>query len=172
MSKRNNETFADDAETLDDYDDILDKSFSEIPMPKDVPLTNYLATCDGMSFVKPKKEGVSPQVLVFFRLSSPVEALDEDDIAELGTDYNFELNRYARQVWISEGRDWKTVLDILHTLGVDTEDGLTVKEAMKNAKGREAVVALKRGKPYTGSDGKEHGGQIEVGSIYGIEEGE
>lgn len=171
MAKRNAESFAEDAETLDDYDDILDRSFDDIPMPKDVPLTSYNAVCDGISFMKPKKEGGNPKVLAFFKLTSPVEPLDDDVMAELGADYDFTLNRYARSVWISEGRDWKTVLEILHSLGVDTEDK-TVKEAMKSAEGHEAVVRLQRGRTYTGQDGKEHGGQIEVGSIYGLAEGD
>jgi hypothetical protein len=167
MAKRNAEQFAEDAQDLDDYDDILDRSFNDIPMPKDVPLTSYNAVCDGISFMKPKKEGTSPKVLAFFKLTSPVEPLDDDVQAELGADYDFNLNRYARSIWISEGRDWKTVLEILHSLGVDTED-CTVNEAMKSAKGKEAVVRLQRGRVYTGTDGKEHGGQIEVGSIYGV----
>jgi hypothetical protein len=169
MAKRNAENFADDAETLDDYDDILDRSFDDIPMPKDLPLTSFNAVCDGVSFVKPKKEDGNPKVLFFFKMTSPVEALDDDVMAELGTDYDFNLNRYARGVWIGEGRDWKTVLEILHTIGVDTEDK-TVKEAMKSAAGHEAVVKLQRGRTYTGNDGKEHGGQIEVGAIYGMAE--
>lgn len=171
MAKRNvmdDEDFSPDADSLDSYDDMLDRSFSEVPMPKDVPLTTYLATCDGAIFKKPAKEGVSPQVLFFFRLSSPVEELDEDAAAELGENYDFTMNRYARQIWLGEARDWKVVMEILHTLGVDTSD-CTIKEALKSAKGKEAVVALKRGKDYTDRDGHARRGGIEVGTIRAIE---
>lgn len=167
MAKRaTEENFSDDAETLDNYDDILDRSFNEVPMPKDIPLTSYVATCDGAFFVKPKKEGNSPQVLFAFRMNSPVEELDEDEAAELGENYDFSMNRYTRAIWIGEGKDWKTVLEILKTLHVDTEDK-TINEALKAAKGKEAVVSLRKGKPYTGADGKEHS-NVEVGGVFEI----
>lgn len=135
------------------YESILNTSWSEIPEVQLLPAGSWKMRCRGASFVAPKTEDQSPQIAFVYEAIEPMADVDDDALAALGEDYNFEDNRIFSRFWFKTGADKHAVRLHLQKHGIDPND-YTPAESFKAVKGRDiiAVVGQETYKPKNGGD--------------------
>lgn len=124
------------------YEDILNRSVDELPEPKLLPAGSWvLKATGGARYVAARDENSKAQVRFFYEPVEPLSDVDDDQLEELGADYDYGNNILSFSVWIERETDWRKVVDHVKKHGVDTE-GLTVKEAMAAVKSARIVGAV------------------------------
>lgn len=105
---------------VNDYNDLLNTAWDEIPEIKLLPTGSYLLKGKNASFQAPKQEGQNAKVLFFY---IPVDAIevDAEALAELGDDYDISENQVVYTIWIENSGDWNKVREHLAKHGI--EDG-------------------------------------------------
>lgn len=116
---------------VNDYDDILDRSWDEIPEAKQLPVGTYRLKAISGKYT-PGDGNLSPRVNITLITVEPVD-VDADDIAELGEDYPFSENIMNHVVWLSENRDYRNFALLLGKFGVDL-DGMGIQETLRDIK--------------------------------------
>jgi hypothetical protein len=111
-----------------DYDDILNRSWDDIPEPKLLPGGNWLMVGKNAALVKPKEEGKSLKILFTFGAKSPVDVA-EDLLDELG-DYDVTINEVSHTIYLETASDWNKVRKFLALVGIEME-GSILDEAGK-----------------------------------------
>src|SRR5690606_4101030 len=124
----------------DDYDDILNRSWDDIPIPQVLPLGSYLLRNRNVTY-KPATDTASARVLFFYNVREPMDDVDADALAELGEDYDLSTNQVVASFFVESARDWDTVRNHLALHGVDLS-GKTIREAFKEVRGKEVVAYL------------------------------
>ncbi len=121
-----------------DYEDILNRSWGEVPKEKLLPKGSYLLKGQSAKF-KAGDGDTNPYVLI---VTSPVEAMDdvnEEEFAELGADYDVKGNRIFTRVYLERGADYDALKTILTKFGVDTSDKASLGDSLKEVRGKEVV---------------------------------
>lgn len=121
-------------------EEILNRSWNEIPVPKLLPVGSYLLKGRNASYVNGKDEQ-SPKALFFY---VPKEAMDDVDGAaldELGADYDFNANQIVYTMWLETPQNWDAMRQHLAKHGITTEDR-SLKETLKDFKGTEVIAYL------------------------------
>lgn len=121
-------------------EEILNRSWDEIPVPKLLPVGSYLLKTRNASYLAGKDEN-SPKALFFY---VPKEAMDDVDGAaldDLGADYDFNANQIVFTKWLESPKDWDELRQHLAKHGVSTE-GRSLKETLKDVKGTEVIAYL------------------------------
>lgn len=144
---RRNETAA---EAPQEYDDILNRGWGEIPQRKTLPLANYVLKADGALY-KPATEKSSAKVDFMYRVKEPIDA-DPAQVAELGDDYEFSANRVTYTVFIESNADFDKVMKHMakHT-GANFEGSII--DTLKAFRGPE-VIAFLDTRSYTNRNGE------------------
>lgn len=144
MSKRNTEV-EDGSETENSgYDDILNRSWDNMPTAALLPVGSWVLTARNGVYLPPKDK-TNARVIFFYKAQEPMDDVDADALAEMGIttgEYDLGLNEIAYTIWIEGPRDWAKVKEHLELLNVDTSGGLTLKESFKAVKGANVVAFL------------------------------
>lgn len=122
------------------YDDLLNRSWDEIPEEAVLPVGDWALEGKSASFIESKEDGKSDKIVFFWGVTSPVD-VDEEEIAKLGSDYDLDLNQPTQTFYIDGPSAIGKVRKFLLKLGVDIE-GLTPLESLKAFKGARAVAFL------------------------------
>lgn len=122
---------------MTDYADILKRAWSEIPEPKVLPGGSWLLKGLAAKFSPPKGDSDSSTVLFMYQVKEPCEDVNDGEVAELGEDYDFGLNKISYTVWINEDSDWDKVRKHLVRNGVDISGSL--EDSFKAFKGTEVI---------------------------------
>lgn len=124
------------------YDEILDRSWDEIPEVQTLPNGLYGLKGRNAAYSAPKTEGQNGKVLFFYKVKEPIE-VDADALAALGEDYNVQENEVVYTIWIEGMKSWDEVRDHLALHGVDTADFPNIRETLKKGfKGTEVAATL------------------------------
>lgn len=136
-----------------DYDDILNRTWDDIPEPVLLPGGSWLVVGQTAGLVKPKDEGGKLKVLFNLKAKEPVQVAQEE-LDELG-DYDITINDLQYTVYIESAADWDKVRKFLEIFGVEMSgrivggDGkLTFAKAFRGA---EAVAEVGQ-RNYTNQD--------------------
>lgn len=121
-------------------EEILDRSWDEIPQPKLLPVGSYLLKGRNASFV-PGKDGQNDKALFFYVPKEAMDDVSESDIADLGADYDYAANQIVYTIWLEGPKDWDNMRQHLAKHGVDTK-GKSVKDSLKAFRGSEVVAYL------------------------------
>jgi len=125
-----------------DYDEILNRSWDDIQEDKLLPVGSWLLKISNISYQKGQGDK-DPVVLAVFNPKEPMTDVDDDQINELGSDYDYTQNRLFKRFYISGDADWKGVKRVLELAGVEVK-GKSIIDAFKEAKGREVVGYLEQ----------------------------
>lgn len=137
-----------------DYNDILDRTWDDIPEPKLLPGGGWLVVGKTVGLVKPKEDGQSLKVLFTLKAKEPINVASEE-LDELG-DYDITINDLQYTVYVESAADWDKVRKFLGIFGVEmsgrivNEDGkLSFAKAFNGA---EAVAEVGQ-RNYENKDG-------------------
>ncbi len=124
-----------------DYEDILNRSWDEIPEPQVLPVASWRLKNRGASFVESKAAGVSDRVMFIYNAMEPLPDVDADALAALG-DYDITQNRMFFNIWIESYADWDKVRKHIAKHGIEPIPGETPNETFKRMKGSEVIAWL------------------------------
>ena len=150
MAKKDNETAAPEG-----YEEILNRSWDDIPEELLLPVGSWLLTGRNASFLPAREEGKNPRVLFFYTPKEPMDDVDQDALAEIGYPDNYDIseNQIVKTIWIEGNRDWRQVKAHLEMHGVDTSAG-SIMESLKAFRGTEVVAYLDQ-RQFTRANGEE-----------------
>lgn len=108
---------------MSDYEDLLNKSWDEIPDPQNLPSGQWHVKGTNAALVKPREEGQSLKVLLTFRAVRPVNVA-EDLLEEMG-DYDFTANDLQYTQYIEGAADLAKLRKLLaKSFGIEVEGGI------------------------------------------------
>ncbi len=123
------------------YADILNKSWDEIPEAKALPVGSYLLKGRNASYQPAKEAGKNPVVLFVYQAKEAMDDVNADELASLGENYSIEDNRIFHRFYIEGNPDWDNVRKHLVKHGVDLK-GKTLEEGLKAFTGTEIIGYL------------------------------
>lgn len=126
-------------EPVESYDDILDRTWDEMPETKVLPDGDWLLKGRNAAFVAPKGDG-NAKVLFFYTPEQAMEDVDPSALEALGEDYDLKDNQIVFTIWIENNRDWQAVRRHLAKHGVDPT--LTIREQFKKFRGTETIARV------------------------------
>jgi hypothetical protein len=127
----------------DNYEDLLDKSFDEIPEPQVLPVGSWRLEGRNATFQAPKEAGKSATVLFVYKAKEPMDDVDEDELAKLGEDYDYGLKPIFVRIWLESGADFDKVRKHLKNHGISLEGGKSIKDILKeDFRGTEVIASL------------------------------
>lgn len=104
-----------------DYDDLLNRTWEEIPQEQVLPVGDWLLKGQNAAFIKPKDESQSPKVLFSYTAQQPVE-VDEDELNELSeSGYDIEITKLSFTIFINDASSWHDVKAHLEAHGLTME---------------------------------------------------
>lgn len=122
------------------YEDILSRSWNEIPEDKLLPSGGWRLKCRGASHRKGKGEQ-NDSIMFVYEAIEPMDDVDDGALADLGPDYDYKQNRIFHRFWLESSGDLNTVRRHIEKHGVDTEE-LSVGESLKAVRGKTIVGIL------------------------------
>lgn len=125
----------------DTYDDILNRSWDEIPAPKLLPDGDYLLKARGGKY-NPAEGNRNARINFGYTVEDAIEIDDPDARAELGENYDFGENDIFHTVWVEKAKDWQGVAKHIRAHGIETE-GMNVQDTLKAV--RDALVIARIG---------------------------
>lgn len=143
MVKRNAVEETEGTEGESGYDDILNRSWDDMPEAGLLPVGSWVITARNGAYLPPKDK-TNARVIFFYKAKEPMDDVDTDALQSMGIttgEYDLSLNEIAYTIWIEGPKDWGKVRDHLAIHGVETE-GMTLKESLKAVKGADVVAFL------------------------------
>lgn len=104
------------------YEDILNRTWDEIPEPVLLPAGGWLLAGKNVALVKPKEEGKSLKILFSYQAKEAI-SVAEDLIEELG-DYDIAINDLSFTIYVENPSDWNKVRKHLALHGVEMEGSI------------------------------------------------
>lgn len=127
------------------YDDLLNKSWDEIPEPQLLPGGGWMVEGRNVALVKPKEDGQALKVLFSYKAKEPV-AVDEEALAELGEGYDIAMNDLTYTVYVETAADLDKVRKHLAIHGIDVNGGIFGEDGKlsfaKAFRGTEVVATI------------------------------
>lgn len=137
----------------DSYKEITKRQWDEIPIPQVLPLGSYLLKLRGVSYRPARSDDSSPMVSFGYNVVEPMSDVEETELAKLGEDYDYAINKVYATFWVDDDGDWQKVRKHLVKHGIDTK-GMTLQESFKAARGA-VVVAYLEERTYTDNNNNE-----------------
>jgi hypothetical protein len=129
-----------------DYDDLLNRTWDDIPEPVLLPGGTWMVAGKTAALVRPKEEGKSLKILFGLKAKEPVNVAQEE-LDELG-DYDITINDLQHTIYIENASDWDKVRKFLAVFGVEIDtkvkivDGNGKLSFAKAFAGAEAVAEI------------------------------
>lgn len=120
-----------------DYDDILNRTWDDIPEPQLLPNGGWMLSGANVALVKPKEDNQALKVLFSYKAKQPTNVAD-DLLEELG-EYDFTINDLTFTIYVETAADWSKVKKHLAKHGVE------VSGALFNEAGKLAFAKAFRG---------------------------
>ena len=121
------------------YEEILQKSWAELPEAKMLPDGSYRLRCTGAKVMPPKQADHSAQALFVYEPQEPMDDVNADALAALGADYDFSENVIYARFWLSKASDWDKVRKHLAKHGINPTDFDSVDASLKAVKNTELI---------------------------------
>lgn len=136
----------------DTYESILDKQWDDVQQSAVLPVGSWLLQGKNAVHQPAKSADGNERILFVYSVKEPMDDVDEDALADLGADYDYNENRVYASFWIETGRDLDAVRNHLIKHGVDVK-GKTIKESLEGFKGTQVVSYLDE-RSYTNAGGE------------------
>ena len=141
----------------ENYEDLLDRQWSDIPEVSILPVGSWGLKGVNVFHKKALRAEEKERLLFFYAAETPMDDVDEDELRNLGADYDFGQNRIVSTFWLENGlnpsRDMDTVRAHLKKHGIDL-GVLSLRESFEEFKGSE-VVAYLGTQTYTTNSGEQ-----------------
>ncbi len=124
-----------------DYEDILNRSWDEIPEPELLPVGSYRLKSRGATFMEAKASDQNDRVMFIYNATEPLDDVDADALAALG-DYDISQNRLFFTIWIESYADWDKVRKHIAKHNIEAVPGETPKETFNRMKGSVVIAWL------------------------------
>jgi len=134
----------------EDYADILDRGWEEIPQVKTLPVGSWLLEGTNASFKA--GDDSNDSIIFVYKAKEPMDDVDTDQLDELGADYDYSDNRIFARLWLETNADWDKVRNHLVKHGIDVSG--KISDSLKEFKGSQVVSYLDT-RTYTNSVGDE-----------------
>lgn len=138
----------------EDYVNILEKSWGELPTPKVLPDGSWRIRNRGASYQAPKGEDGSPQVLFVYQPQEPMDDVDTEALSALGEGYDPAMNRIFTRFYINDASDWKRVMDHIAKHGVVIDPASSIKDTLKAVRNKD-VIGYLTSRTFTDNAGQE-----------------
>lgn len=135
-----------------DYEEILKRTWDEIPEAQLLPVGSYRLRSKGATLVEAKEDGKNDSVLFFYNAKEPLDDVDTDALAAMG-DYDISQNTVFHRVWIESFTDWDDVRKHVAKHGIEVLGSETIEDTFKRMKGSEVIAWLDQGS-YTNKAGE------------------
>lgn len=126
----------------EDYADILNTSWDNIPEVQVLPEGSWLLRGRNATYQAAKSADGSPVVLFVYQAKEPMDDVDAAQLAALGDNYDIAANRIFFRFYINDNSSWDGVRKHLAKHGVDPKG--TVKESLDAFKGTEVIAYLSK----------------------------
>lgn len=136
-----------------DFENIMNGSWDEIPEKKLLPKGSWLLEVRSASGKESTEEGKSDQVIFVYTAKEPMDDVDAEALAELGSDYDFSANRLFVRFNVEDKADWDNVRKHIEKHGVSTK-GMSVPDAFKALRKKQVVAYLTQ-ESYVNKAGEE-----------------
>lgn len=137
----------------DNYEDILNQSWDNIPVPKLLPEGSWLLRGQNAKYQPSKGEDQAPTVMFVDVPKEPMNDVDAEELAKLGDNYDLANNKLFTRVFINDASDWNKARKILKAHGIETE-GQSIQDSLKAYKGTESIAFLSQ-RTFTNKAGEE-----------------
>ncbi len=124
----------------ENYEDIMEQSWDDIPTDKLIPIGSYRLKGTNMAFVKAKSADANDAFLFVYSVMEAEADVDPDELALLG-DYDLSAKKVFFRAWLESAADYDNVRKHLKKHGIDP-GGRTVKESAEAFKGTEVIAYL------------------------------
>lgn len=126
----------------DNYSEILERSWDDIPEPKLLPEGSWLLRGRNAAYL-PKKDALNARALFFYTAKEPMSDVDQGELDALGEGFDYEASAddIVKTFWIEKDTDWKAVKEHLALHGIEVK-GKSQQETLKAFKGTEIVSFL------------------------------
>jgi hypothetical protein len=135
---------------MPDYEDILNRSWDDIPEPKVVPVGTWRLKGENATWINAKAADQNDRILFVYSLMEPLSDVDEDDLTALG-DYDYTQNRVFAAFFMETAKDYDAVRKHMRKHGIDCT-GRSMKDTLGAIKGTEVLAYLDT-KTFTNSVG-------------------
>lgn len=141
------------------YEETLNRQWKDLPKVQVLPCGSWEVVGQNMAYVESQEAGKSNKVLAFLKARSPMDDVDEAQLAELkgpnGSTYDPSINTIVHTIWVDDDAKWDGVRDFLKIftgMSDDEIDSMTQLESFKKFKGSHAVAVLGE-RAYTDATG-------------------
>jgi len=135
----------------DDYTDILNQSWDNIPLVQVLPVGSWLLRLRTAVYQPSKQADGDPIVMFVYSVKEPMEDVDVEELAKLGDNYDYGANRIFWRKYINDNASWDEVRKHLGKHGVEVKG--SIKESFDAAKGSEVIAYLNQ-RSYTTNAGE------------------
>lgn len=127
---------------MSNYESLLDRPWKDVPLDVILPDGPYhLRALRGHVFDGDEDKGTAPQALIVFQPKAPLEGVDEDEIAELGPDFDISMNRVEYMEFLEDNSKFNKVKGVLAKLGV-LDENKSLRDNIKDAARAEVIGIL------------------------------
>lgn len=137
--------------TISTYEDILNESWDNIPQPLPLPVGSYLLVGRNATYQPAKAADKSDAVLFVYGVKEAMEDVDQDQLDELGDDYDLGNNTIFHRIYVETSVDWDRVREHLSKHGVEPKG--SIGESLKAFKNTNVVGFLSQ-RSYTTNAGE------------------
>lgn len=126
----------------DNYTDIMQTQWNDIPEPQVLPVGSWRLRLRNANFVVAKEEGQNSKFLFFYVPQEPMADVDEAELAALGSEYDISENDVVHTIWVERKRDFDKVRKHLLIHGIEVNPDQSIEETLKGARNAEVVAYL------------------------------
>jgi len=137
----------------DNYEDILNQSWDQIPEAQTLPVGSYLLRGRNASYQPAKDADKSPVVLFVYQPKEPMDDVNEEELAALGENYDIADNKIFVRFYVDDNAQWDVVRNHLIKHGIDPK-GKSIADSLKAFKGTEVIAYLDQ-RQYTNAAGEQ-----------------
>lgn len=135
------------------YESILNRQWGNIPDTKLLPSGHWRLRVRFGFFRPPASEDVGPSVVFRYEPVRALDDVDEDQLAELGSDYDLSNSMFDHRMFFENDRDLREIERHMSKHGVTLQGGISDKATYKPLRGME-IVAFVDKRSYTNKNGE------------------
>lgn len=125
---------------MSNYEDILNRSWDNIPKDQLLPEGSWLLRGQNATFQKAKTEDQSDRFLFVYQVKEPMSDVDAQALQSLG-DFDITSKQVFFTLFVQRPKDWDIVRAHLAKHGVPVS-GVSIQDSLKAFKGTEVIAYL------------------------------
>lgn len=135
----------------EDYADITNKQWDDIPEVQLLPSGSWRLRVRNASYQAAKNADQSPSVMIVYTPKEPMDDVDGEELAKLGSNYDVSANRIFTRFFVSDASDWDRVRKHVVKHGVEVKG--SIGDTLKALSGHDVVAYVGR-RTFTNNAGE------------------